>query len=73
MSIDDYTATQARRLLAELVTHREKLMGQLLHPRAEGNLEEKAYDQIITRLGSVQGCIAATRELLSDGGNPSLG
>jgi len=49
-----------------LIEHREKLMGNLLHPRAAGNLEEKAYDPIIERLGAVQGCIAATRELLGE-------
>lgn len=65
MATDARTISQAKRLLDELVEHRQKLLDNLLHPQAAGNIEEEAYDRIITRLGAVQGSIEATRELLA--------
>ncbi len=64
--MDELETKEAKRLLDELLQHRDKLMGQLLHPRAAGNLEVTAYDSIVSRLGAVQGCIMATREILDD-------
>jgi hypothetical protein len=64
MTEAEYLTEHGPKLLRELLKQRDKLVAQLAHPKAIGELEEQSADRIIARLAAVQSCIAAAREVI---------
>jgi len=64
MTEAEYLTEHGPKLLSELLKHRDKLVAQLAHPKAVGDLEERSADRIMTRLAAVQSCVVAAREVI---------
>ena len=64
MTDAEFLTEHGPKLLRELLNHRDKLVAQLAHPEAVGNLEEQSADRIIARLAAVQNCVVAAREVI---------
>ena len=64
MTEAEYLTEHGPKLLRELLKYRDKLVAQLSHPKAVGDLEEQSANGIIARLAAVQSCIVAAREVI---------
>ena len=64
MADAEYLTEHGPKLLRELLNLRDKLVAELAHPKAVGDLEEKSADHIVARLAAIQSCVVAAREVI---------